>query len=225
MDVKKQLEELRIKNRQTFPKKLSSLLPYNQPEIKKEKPSVPPFATCFDLETTNLDAGFMGVILCAVIKPWGGEMKVFRADHYDTWEKKRSDDSQIVVDIYNELKPASVWIAHNGVNFDINFLRTRMAVPEVGAEMPQPKTFDPVRSARRYFRMRFNNLESVGMHLGFEGKTRVAPKYWYKAALDGDSKALDYIVEHCIADVILLENVANKMRYLAPKLTQWGSDT
>jgi len=218
ISIKDQMDELRRANKKGFLSKLKHLLPY----IREQKKQPNPWACCFDLETTNLYGNFMGVILCGVIKPWGGEPVIFRGDQYDTWERKRSDDSQIAVDIYTELSKYSICIAHNGLAFDINFLRSRLG--KVGVEMPQPKNVDPVRLARRFMRFKFNSLESVGEHFGFIGKTRVSPKYWNEAALDGNSRALDYIVEHCVADVDLLEKVADKLRYLAPKITQWGSD-
>ena len=222
MTAKEQLDEIRRKNRSSYSKRVSVLSAHYQKPGRKTNGEVRPWVCCFDLETTNLHGNFMGVILCGVVKPIGGKSIIFRGDEYDTWEHKRSDDSQISVDIYSELSKYTICIAHNGLAFDINFLRSRLG--KVDVEMPQPKNVDPVRIARRYLRFKFNNLESVGEHFGFTGKTRVAPQYWNEAALDGNRVALDYIVEHCIADVDLLEKVADKLRYLAPKITQWGSD-
>lgn len=216
MSIEEQLRSLRHANRKRFTERIKVLKPDEKPQLKS-------WVCCFDLETTNLYGNFMGVVLCAVIKPWGGKPIIFRGDQYDTWENGRSDDSQIVLDIYDELKDYGIWVAHNGLNFDINFLRTRMA--ELGIDMPQPKNVDPVRLARRYLRFKFNNLEAVGEHYGFFGKTRVNPKKWNKAALDGHIPSLEYIVEHCVADVELLEKITSKMSYLIPKVTNFGSDT
>ncbi len=65
----------------------------------------------------------------------------------------------------------------------------------------------------------------MATHFGFQGKTKVDPEHWNKAALDGCRKSMDYIVEHCEADVILLEEVTELLRPFVPKVTQWGSDT
>lgn len=178
-------------------------------------------ACSFDLETTNLNANF-GVILCACIKPFDGEVKTFRGDSYPNWKTRRSLDAALCRDIYKELSRYDIWLAHNGTNFDVPFLRTRLY--KAGVKMPQPKIVDPVRLARRYLKLGYNSLEQVAAHFGFYGKTKVEGHYWMEAALDGDKKAMDYIVEHCIADVELLEKVADSMNYLVPRIGSFGSD-
>ena len=179
-------------------------------------------ACSFDLETSNLNANF-GIILCAVVKPFDGTCRVFRGDAYPKWKKHRSDDSALCHDIMEELQRYDIWIAHNGTNFDIPFLRTRLM--RTGIRMPQPKIVDPVRLARRYLRLGYNSLEQVAAHFGIYGKTKVEGHYWMEATLDGSVVAMNYIVEHCIADVRLLEKVADKLCYLVPKVTAFGSDT
>jgi hypothetical protein len=68
----------------------------------------------FDLETTNLSADF-GVILCGVVKPSVGRVKIFRADRLSpTWPRRRSDDSRVVGAIVAELSNYDIWVAHNG---------------------------------------------------------------------------------------------------------------
>lgn len=178
-------------------------------------------AACFDLETTGLNADFMGVILVGCVKPYDGPVKIFRRDEYPHWEK-RSDDSRIAKDIYKELLKYDIWVAHNGVCYDINFLRARLA--KYGISMLQPKTVDPVKIARRYFKISRNSLESFGRHHGIYGKTHVEPDIWNRASLDGDKRAMSYIVEHCVADVKMLEQLTDRVKYLVPKVNGWGSD-
>lgn len=175
----------------------------------------------FDLETTNLNGNF-GVILCACVKPYGEKVKIFRGDNYSSWTHKRSDDSKLARDVYEELKQHRVWIAHNGIKFDVPFLRTRLM--KAGTEMSQPIIYDPVRLARRYMKFGYNSLEQVGAHFGIGGKTLVTGDHWMKAALDGNHKSMNYIVEHCVADVEILERVAEKFAHLIPKLDTRGSD-
>jgi DNA polymerase elongation subunit (family B) len=172
----------------------------------------------FDLETTGI-----GVVLCGVVKPWGEKPIVFRGDKYKAdWKEKRSDDSAVCKAIFDELQKYDIWIAHNGVMFDDKYLRSRLA--KVGVTMPSHKLVDPVRLARNFYKFRYNSLEAVGEHFGHYGKTKVAQHIWTEAALDGSVKALDYITNHCIADVVLLEKVANEMKPLIPKINTYGSD-
>jgi len=178
-------------------------------------------ACSFDLETTSLNGNF-GIILCACIKPFDKEIKTFRGDKYPNWKVRRSVDAPLCRDIWKELEKYDIWIAHNGNKFDVPFLRTRLM--KAGVRMPQPKLIDPVRLARRYLKLGYNSLEQVAAHFGFYGKTIVHGDYWMEAAYDGDKEAMDYIVEHCIADVRLLEKVADRMNYLVPRVGSFGSD-
>jgi DNA polymerase III epsilon subunit-like protein len=178
-------------------------------------------ACILDLETTGLNADFMGVILVGCVKPFDKPVMTFRRDRYPSWDK-RSDDQRIAKDIYAELQKYDIWVAHNGVCYDVNFLRARLAKWNI--QMLQPKIVDPVRIARRYFKISRNSLESFGRHHGIYGKTHVEPDIWNRAALDGDRKAMDYIVKHCVADVKLLEKLTDRVKYLVPKITSWGSD-
>ena len=177
---------------------------------------------CFDLETSSLNGNF-GIILCACIKPWRGKIKILRGDDYKNWKKKRSDDYRLAKDIYNELKKYDIWIAHNGVKFDVPFLRTRLMRRRF--QVPPFKIVDPVKLARRHLRMGYNSLEQIASHLGYEGKTRVDSKHWLRASLDGSSTSLNYIVKHCAIDVDLLEKVADAVRPYVPRVNTWGSDT
>lgn len=178
-------------------------------------------AASFDLETSNLNANF-GIILCAVIKPFDGPCTILRGDSYRSWRKKRSDDSALCRDIRAELERYDIWIAHNGTNFDIPFLRTRLM--RTGERLAQPKIVDPVKLARRYLRLGYNSLEQVAAQFGYYGKTKVEGRYWMEAVLDGSVEAMDYIVAHCVADVKLLEKVADKLGHLVPRIGNFGSD-
>jgi len=211
--IKKKLERLKVRQEQSHPE----LNPTDK--ITEE---VLPWACCFDLETTNLSANWMGVILCGVVKPWGGKLKIFRGDQYPTWRANRSNDEAICRSLFAELKKYRIWIAHNGVNYDINYLRTRLG--KYGFSMDQPMNIDPVIALRKYYRLNYNSLERAGRHFGFKDyKTHLDEDTWMQAIMDGSSVAMDEIVYHCEKDVELLELVANRVKYLIPKITKWGS--
>lgn len=176
---------------------------------------------CFDLETTNLSADF-GIVLCAVIKPAGGEPIVLRGDSYPAWSKKRSDDSKLLKDVVAALDEFDIWVAHNGARFDVPFLRTRLLKHALGP-LPTKKLVDPVQLARNKLRMSYNSLEKVAQHLGVNSKTDVEPEMWLRAALDGNKVAMDYIVEHCVQDVEVLEKVVGALKTYSTAYNAWGS--
>ena len=182
---------------------------------------------CFDLETSSLNANF-GIVLCAVIK--GSDRKkpyVFRGDSYDPWKNgNRSDDSLLVKDIVSCLNDYDVLVAHNGARFDVPFLRTRLAKwhpsLECGA-FPNKKLVDPVLLARSKLRMSSNSLAAIASLIGAGEKTLVDGDVWMRAALDGDSEAMDIIVKHCIIDVDILEKVADAVKPYCSAFNTYGS--
>jgi len=90
--------------------------------------------------------------------------------------------------------------------------------------LPAPKVLiDPVELARNKLRMSFNSLAQIASLLGCNSKTEVDPSTWTRAAFDGDKGAMDYIVEHCLADVVRLEAVVDKLKELSTGFNPRGS--
>lgn len=186
-------------------------------------------AGVLDIETTGFNGDY-DIILCAVIKPYtmnqDGEVKVLRADSYPAWNTSRSCDAAICRDLRNEMEKYDIVIAHNGTRFDVPFMMTRFL--KWGIKWGQPKIVDPVRIARRYLKLGSNSLKSVCHHFGIQGKTECIGDQWMEAKFDrgpSNKKAMNYVVEHCIADVDILEKVTLKVKHLSPRIGNFGSDT
>lgn len=178
----------------------------------------------FDIETTGLNAAF-GRILCACVMTYDPqEIRTFRADEYPSWrEGRRSDDHDITAELMAYLEEFDILIAHNGVKYDLPFLRTRAL--QYGLPPLQPmKIVDPVLSARRQLRLQSNSLDSIAKHLDapFQ-KTPLEPRVWARAMMDNDTDAMNLIVEHCIADVQVLDYVAHSMRGYIKTIDSIGS--
>lgn len=177
-----------------------------------------------DIETTGLNAGF-GVVLCAVVKAYApDEVKIFRADHYEPWKRgERANDGPLLRDILAYTEDVDVIVAHNGLKFDLPFLRTRALVhglPPVNFQ----KIIDPVQLARQHFRFPGNSLNSISHVIGTKAeKTPLKPETWQKAALNGDAAAMEEIVQHCVFDVDVLEEVCWKIRGYVRSIDKYGS--
>lgn len=210
-----------------YPSDPRNLVPF------RNKPPQNPFTTAvFDIECTGLDASF-GRVLCAVIQRYDNSgpnkdgLHIFRADNYPAWkEGRRSDDSGVVADIIACLEDCDILIAHNGVGYDMSFLRTRALIHGM-PPFHEKKIFDPLKLiGKPGNKMRFhrNSLDSVASVLDTNyQKTTVNPSYWSRAYGDGDVEAMDYIVDHCIKDVFVLEEVAIKLRSHVGQLDKLGS--
>lgn len=178
----------------------------------------------FDLECSSLNADF-GIVLCGVVKPQNADPIIFRADKLNKkWKTKRSDDSAVVKAIIDELSKYDVVCAHNGLRFDLPFLRTRAAMWGLPA-VSSPKLIDPVLIARRNLKMSYNGLERLADFLGCNTKTPVEGAKWMRASLDGDVAAMDEIVEHCIQDVLMLEQIVGAVKGYCRAFDNKGSWT
>jgi uncharacterized protein YprB with RNaseH-like and TPR domain len=176
--------------------------------------------TVFDLETSSLKANF-GVVLCGVLKPIGGKCRALRLDDFtDKW----SEDRDLVATLIDELSITLIPVAHNGVRFDRPFLNARAARWALPPLNPRGRIIDPVTVARRHFAMSWNGLESLSVFL--QTKHRKHPVdggLWLRAILDHDKDAMDEIVEHCINDVLVLEEVVTQLQPYLGKIQEWGS--
>ena len=179
-------------------------------------------SACFDLECSSLQADF-GIILAAVIKTPFKKPKIFRSDKLNPkWSKTRSDDSKIVEAVADELRKYDILVAHNGVDFDLPFLRTRLMIHDL-PPLPNFKIVDPVKIARKNLRLGSNRLERIASMLGVNQKKNVDGQVWLRAILDGDKKAMDQITDKCVSDVLMLESIIDYLKPYTSFLNSWGS--
>ncbi len=182
-----------------------------------------PLIASFDLETTNLDPMF-GILLCAVIKPWGLDDKVVLVN-----EERGADDGIVVRRTLEELQKYEILVAHNGVFFDRKYINGRALYHGYKPLNPRGKLIDPWRIAKNHLNFRGNSLDRLSDFLGCEhSKTVVDGETWNRAGFErgyterGDA-ALRYVVDHCVRDVDVLEEVADKMREFIGNIHSWGS--
>lgn len=165
----------------------------------------------FDIETSNLAADF-GIMLCYCIKEAGtdtiyhGVLKSNEARH------ETSPDKRIVSHCINDLLKFDLIYTFYGSKFDLPFLRTRAI--SLGIDFPvygSVKHKDVYFIIKNKFRLHRNRLEvACNELLGESHKTHFDGNMW-RRALQGNAEALSYILEHCKADVIDLENLTYKI--------------
>lgn len=179
----------------------------------------------FDLETSALE-GDKGIILCGCIK--SSESKkilTIRTDETNPgWKAgKRGDDRETVRLLVEELSKHDVLVAHNGRFFDVPYLRTRMLKWKM-PRLPDIKLVDPCQIARNKFKLRSNSLNAILDYLGLKDrKTPLDMSTWAEATQNGSKWAMDLIVEHCIADVKVLDGVLAAVKPYIKLLDDRGS--
>lgn len=159
----------------------------------------------FDLETTNLKADF-AIVLCGCIKPFGKESLVFRADSYPAWTEQRANDKDVVTAIAQELGKHAVILTHYGTGFDIRFLRAKMIRYGL-APLPPMFGVDTYSIAKKNMLVSRRRLASLAEYLQLGNKSGVEGNLWMEATMNGNKRAMDEIVAHCLVDVDILENL------------------
>jgi uncharacterized protein YprB with RNaseH-like and TPR domain len=167
----------------------------------------------FDIESTALNATF-GTILCIGYK-FLGDDEVFVPTILDG--KKRGnmlDDKKLVERFAKVYNHSDYSVGHYSSRFDLPMIRTKLLKWGLPPLQPKPH-IDTWWIARRELKLHSNRLAVLQDFLGCPtSKTPLKPDDWIQAA-HGSKPALDYIVDHCRADVLVLEEVFLKLRPLA----------
>lgn len=170
-----------------------------------------------DLEMSNLDADF-GQVLCGVIKAENGKAKVFRFDEqrkYDPVKRPQYMDAELVVAIRDEIEShdGDIVVTWNGKKFDLPFLDARLLAAGE-RRLHRPLHHDALYSSRFGLKLSSNRLDTVGRFLDVPvQKTLIEGRYWIPA-LRGHRPSMDYIVQHCILDVEVLQQVHVRLKGL-----------
>lgn len=179
----------------------------------------------FDLETSSLFAD-TGILLCAVVKEYRSKAApiVVRADKFPEWKTQRSNCKPVVQATLKALEDFDIYVAHNGQFFDKTILTSWALQMGQRVDLRFAKFIDPVMLARRHMRLSRRSLHNLLQFLKIpEKKTDILWAHWMRATLDGDIKSLDYIVEHCVADVVALEKAYDQVKRLVKTVDERGS--
>lgn len=172
----------------------------------------------FDIESSNLAANF-GYVLCISYK-WLGERVVhtIAIDQFDRFRTDPTNDKDVVKEFKKIYEQADLVVAHYGAKFDRTFINTRLLVHGLTG-LPRTKLFDTWRIAKDHLRLNSNRLATLISALGIRyKKTELDGPIWIKA-MAGNRSALRYVVEHCVMDVLALEQVYIKLSPLVLEQT------
>jgi uncharacterized protein YprB with RNaseH-like and TPR domain len=169
--------------------------------------------TVFDLEMSNLSANF-GMLLCGGFKALGEKkVKIYRIDESPNYKEEPWDDSWLAEQLAGEIEEADILVSYNGKRFDLPFLNARLVrfdkKPIIGK-----KHIDLFFVSKFQLKLSNWSLDALAKHLNLPvQKTRMEGEQWTKA-MTGDPEALQYIIDHCVLDVKVLEQVFKKVKGL-----------
>lgn len=182
-----------------------------------EKATDEPKILFFDIEASGLVADF-AMMLCCGFK-FLHEKKPFVIDIEQYPGKKPTDDSKLVAKVADIINSADVIVSYYGNRFDIPFINTRLLKSDRKKliALPDASHVDLWRTARYKLKLHSNRLASVIDFLELNNKkTPVKGPQWLDAMAQ-DRNALKYIVDHCKADVLALEEAYMILRPLIAK--------
>jgi hypothetical protein len=171
----------------------------------------------YDIEASNLSADF-GICICYKMKILG-EDKVFGSTITPKDLKDKVYDRRIIENFIKDCKKCDRLIGHYSSRFDTPYMRTRAVIlgidnfPAFG-ELYETDTW---RIARQKLKLSSNRLKTIETAFNLkDNKTAIKPEHWL-GALTGHQPDIDYIDEHCVLDVKVLEAVYKKIEKYAFK--------
>lgn len=164
-----------------------------------------------DIETDGFYADF-GNMLCWCI--YDKKNKNILSDvitEEDIDEDKVNPDKRIVQSLLDAMKNFKIIVGYNSKFFDVPFVRTRAAAnglsfPNYGS-MYHMDLYYVIKSK---FRLSKNSLERACELYGIKGKNHINREIW-RLARYGNEKALEYVLDHCKRDVVILSKLHDKI--------------
>ena len=129
-------------------------------------------------------------------------------DDKKRFKKNFRDDYIIAVKLHELMTEADIIVAHNGDAFDIKHSNTMFRKHGLGP-IPETKSIDTLKVARKYFAFPGNSLDSLAKRFGGLGKNQKPD--WAKMTL-GDEKEINIAAKYCRNDVIELERVFTEIK-------------
>lgn len=167
----------------------------------------------WDIEASNLAADF-GIVLCVGFKEVSkGKPQVLNILDFpgkDLIARERN----LLIAVSKQLLDCECWLTHFGTYYDLPFVNTRLLYHKLPILPPNFAMIDTWKISRNRLKMRNNRLVTISEFLGTKDeKNAIKPEQWIRA-LGGHGPSMDYIVEHCRRDVLVLEEAYLRLRPL-----------
>lgn len=171
----------------------------------------------WDTESTDLHASW-GRLLCCSFASIHGEPYTFRGDVGKHKGKSKIDDSRLAVAIRDELEKADIIVGWNSKLHDVPLLNARLALAghrglRVGEKYGSRHVDLMWYSSGSSMKIGGRSLATVSKYFSVtHSKTPLDGEAWQLAGVN-DKKAMEKVVEHCEADVLVLRDLWD---HLAP---------
>lgn len=151
--------------------------------------------------------------LLSVAYKWLGDDKVhcLSLPQFKSYKKDKRDDKELCRAVWELMDKSDIMCAHNGDGYDQKMLYARFV--KHGFPPPAPsQTIDTLRVARKHFKFSSNRLNDLGIYLDVGKKMPHHGFDTWLGCMDGDRRAWREMVEYNKQDVLLLEQVYQKLK-------------
>lgn len=177
----------------------------------------------WDLETSDLRADW-GFTICGGYK-WLGEDKVYCPSimDYEGWKDDLINDRKLIKELHRVITQADMVVTFYGKGFDLKWMNSKCL--EYGLSvLPNSPHVDLFFVAKTNLNLSRKSLENIGRYLKLPNKKyRVSGDIWKQARI-GNESAIQKVIEHCKADVLMTEKLYYRLRPLIrthPRVAGW----
>lgn len=135
------------------------------------------------------------------------------------WGHKK-DDKKLIQEFVKIMNKANEIVGHNGDRFDIPWVRTRALYHGIN-NVPRWRTLDTLKSVRANLKLPSNRLTDIGRYFGLGEKIKVDGDLWQNIVF-GDASRMDEMIAYCEQDVVLLQEIYEKIIGVVPIKTHVG---
>jgi len=166
-----------------------------------------PRTVFFDIESTDLKVPFGNMLCCSFLGLEDDKCTTFRLDDRKYKGRVLEDDSRLALAVKNYLEDSFCWVGWNSKMFDIAFINARLTLHGM-RPVEKRMHIDLMYYARRpQVTFYSSRLEAVAETLDLPvQKTKLLPQVWV-AAKRLDKDAMNYVVDHCEHDVLVLREI------------------
>lgn len=158
------------------------------------------------------------MLCCGFLDYTSNKPEVISLMDYPRLRSGMWDEKALMRDVFREVQKADLWVTHNGVRFDRRFIQTKFMEAGLGPLKPIPHV-DNLYTSRAKLLLHSNRLKSIEDWLvSWKGpisgaKTALKTAQW-QAAIMGDRRSFQYIIDHCKQDVLVLRDIYSELRPL-----------
>ncbi len=173
----------------------------------------------YDIEATHLKGNF-GRVLCASVADNFGNVVTIRGDDPQYAGRRLRDDSKLVVALRDLLEGYDVLVGWYSSMYDWPYIDTRLLLQNERPLRRDILHIDPIYKARQgSLALHSSRLDAVAKTFRIEeSKTPLDPEIWMDAA-EGNREAMDYVVQHNVADVLVTRHIFHILKPLVKSVT------